>query len=496
MSVSFRSSPNVGRLAAAALVLAAACGGGGGGDPVGPDRTVARIVVTPATPNVIAGQTLTLTAQPQNAAGDAITGQTIAWSTSDQAVATVANGLVTGAKAGTATISASIGSVSGSTTVTVLPQVAQVVVTPNPADVFVGQTVKLSAALSDAAGAPITGRPVTWSSSSDAAAAVSADGTVTGKVVGQVVITASAEGRSGSATVNVRPVPVASVTVSPDPLTISFGNGGTLTATTKDAAGNTLTGRTVAWTSDNEAVATVNAVGVVTAKGVGSTTVRATSEGKVGTATVTVMGGVAVTPSSVTVEAGDTTRLSAIIKDNAGNPVTGQTVTWTTSDASKATVDGAGKVTGVSVGTATISATSGTQSGTATVTVVDTKGPELTGLLISPDTVNVRTAPATVTFSAKLTDPSGIARFDVTATSPKGTALQCRSTAPVTAAAATSASPSGTYSCSITIPAGAEAGQWSLLIGALDGTAAGNATILTSATLDTMKISPSRLTVQ
>jgi uncharacterized protein YjdB len=61
-----------------------------------------------------------------------------------------------------------------------------------------------------------------------------------------------------------------------------------LTALTRDASGNVLTGRVVTWTSSNTAVASVSSAGVVTGVKVGTATITATSEGKTGTATVTV----------------------------------------------------------------------------------------------------------------------------------------------------------------------------------------------------------------
>src|SRR5438128_7201445 len=97
------------------------------------------------------------------------------------------------------------------------------------------------------------------------------------------------EGRTGSATVTVALIPVASVVVSPAPATLPVGGTLQLTVTLKDANGTTLTGRTVAWTSSTTTVATVSPSGLVTdvASG-GTTTITATSEGKSGTSVVTV----------------------------------------------------------------------------------------------------------------------------------------------------------------------------------------------------------------
>src|SRR6266542_3024841 len=164
------------------------------------------------------------------------------------------------------------------------------------------------------------------------------------------------------------PTPVASVTVTP--AAAAVGATVQLTATTKDAAGNVLTGRTVTWTSSNTTVATVNAAGLVTGAAAGTATITATSEGKTGTAAITVttpVASVTVTPTPAAVVVGQTVQLTATTKDAAANVLTGRTVTWASSAPGVATVSGTGLVTGVTAGTATITATSEGQSGTAAI---------------------------------------------------------------------------------------------------------------------------------
>jgi trimeric autotransporter adhesin len=80
------------------------------------------------------------------------------------------------------------------------------------------------------------------------------------------------------------PAPVSSVSVDPSSASLLVGATQTLTATPKDAAGNVLTGRTVAWSSSDQSIATVSSGGLVTAVAAGSTTITATSEGKFGSA--------------------------------------------------------------------------------------------------------------------------------------------------------------------------------------------------------------------
>ena len=139
-----------------------------------------------------------------------------------------------------------------------------------------------------ASGNVLTGRTVTWSTSSASIATVSQTGVVTGVAAGTATITATSEGKTGTATITVTAVPVATVTVAPTTLPLQVGQTGTLTATTRDAANNVLTGRVIAWSSSSPNVATVAPNGTVTAVAVGTATITATSEGKSGTATVTV----------------------------------------------------------------------------------------------------------------------------------------------------------------------------------------------------------------
>lgn len=86
---------------------------------------------------------------------------------------------------------------------TVTSQVATVVVTPETAFITVGDTLRLGAATRDALGRPLDGRFVSWSTESAATATVSASGLVTGTGAGSIRITATSEGRTGSATITV-----------------------------------------------------------------------------------------------------------------------------------------------------------------------------------------------------------------------------------------------------------------------------------------------------
>ncbi|HEX9217107.1 MAG TPA: Ig-like domain-containing protein [Gemmatimonadales bacterium] len=84
------------------------------------------------------------------------------------------------------------------------------------------------------------------------------------------------------------PVAVAGVTISPSPTSVSVSQTVQLTATTRDAGGNVLTGRAVTWGSSDGTLATVNGSGLVTGVSTGFATITATSEGKSASADLTV----------------------------------------------------------------------------------------------------------------------------------------------------------------------------------------------------------------
>ncbi len=363
--------------------LAASCGGGGdvtGPPDPPPPPAVGSVELEPGTVNLAVRQTSQLVATVRAADGAALTGRTVSWTTADAAIATVGeSGLVTAIAPGEVQVTATSEGKAASAAVTVSAEpVATVEVTPSPASVAVGQTGQLAAVAKSAGGVELVGRPVSWATGDPALAIVSQTGVVTGMAVGEVTITATSEGKSGSSRVTVSAVSVATVAVTPATSSIATGATVELTATAKDADGATLAGRAPTWSTSNAAVATVSTAGKVTGAGPGTATITATIEGKTGTASITVtqaaVASVTIAPSAPTVTVGQRVQLTATVKDAQGAVLNGRTVTWTTSAAGVATVSGSGLVSAVAVGTATVTATSEGVSGTTTVTVTAAVG--------------------------------------------------------------------------------------------------------------------------
>jgi len=343
---------------------------------------VASVTLSPLSSSVAVGASLQLAATLRDAAGNVLTGRTVTWSASNARATVNSTGLVSAISTGTVTITATSEGRTGTAAITVTPApVASVTVSPASGSVSVGGTIQLTATLRDAAGNTLTGRTVNWSSSNTARATVNSSGRVTGIAQGSVTITATGEGRTSSASITVTPAPVASVALSPTSGSVAVGGTLQLSATPLDAAGNELVGRTVTWSSSNTARATVNTSGLVTGVSTGAVTIRATSEGRTASASLTVsqasVASVTVAPSTGSVTVGGTLQLAATLRDAAGNVLSGRSVSWSSSNTSRATVTSSGLVTGLSTGTVTITATSEGRSGAATLTVTQPSGSNL-----------------------------------------------------------------------------------------------------------------------
>jgi uncharacterized protein YjdB len=253
---------------------------------------VEAIDVSPDELQLSAGATGALDAQVTDAAGNVLTDRRIVWASSNASVATVSErGVVTAVNAGSADIAATAEGKTGVATVIVeaLPaRVSSVRIVPTSVDMFVAQSATLTATAHDSEGARIEGRTVVWTTNNVAVAAVSQSGRVTGLLPGTAKVTAVIDGQSATASITVRLVPVARVSVVPSSVTIDPGKSATLEARVFDADGNLLSGRTTSWSSSDTRIVTVTNAGVVRGVRRGSAVVTATVEGKFGTATVRV----------------------------------------------------------------------------------------------------------------------------------------------------------------------------------------------------------------
>ena len=154
-------------------------------------------------------------------------------------------------------------------------QIGGLDVTPEAATVTVGDTEPLTATATGVVGSPDTS--VTWSSSDEGVATVDASGLVTAVSAGTATITATSDFDgtvSGSAEITVVDA-IGGLDVTPETATVIAGDTEQLTATPTGVAGSPDT--SVTWSSDDEAVATVDASGLVTAVTAGTAIITATS---------------------------------------------------------------------------------------------------------------------------------------------------------------------------------------------------------------------------
>jgi uncharacterized protein YjdB len=179
---------------------------------------------------------------------------------------------------------------------------------------------------------------------------------------------------NGNGNGNGNPAAVNSVSITPATASVVIGRTTQLTATTQDAAGVVLTGRSITWATSAATIATVDANGVVTGVAAGTANITASSEAKSAQAAMTVsvvpVASVTVAPNAPGVKVGASVTLTATMKDEQGNVLADRVVAWSSSAPNVATIDAAtGVVTGVSAGTATMSATSEGKTGSTSVTV-------------------------------------------------------------------------------------------------------------------------------
>lgn len=159
-----------------------------------------------------------------------------------------------------------------------------------------GQTVQLVAKGTTAKGDEVAVPALEWSTATPGIISVSATGRVTALAVGAGIVTARSARVEGEIAINVLPVPVATLSLTPDPLALEVSPLGAgnqqLAALLQDSTGSTLPGRTITWSSTAPTVATVSPSGPVTAfvaaVGAGSAYIRAFSEGKADSVAVTV----------------------------------------------------------------------------------------------------------------------------------------------------------------------------------------------------------------
>lgn len=291
---------------------------------------------------------------------------------------------VTGLAPGTAILTATVRGVSATTTLTVTPAtIATMTIAPANPSIANGLTTQftVSGAFSDSTTQDLT-FDATWASSASDVATVSDDadskGFAQSLTVGAATISATFDGVSVSTLLTVKEKELQSIALTPTDSsitgfskTVDFIATGTYTdGTTADITS------TAVWASSKPEIATITTPGgVATTVAAGTTSISATLNGVIGKTdlkvTVPILQGLAIDTSSQFLTIGTSHQfiITATFTDATTQDVT-DSCDWYSNDVTVATVSTTGSVTGVAIGSATISATyGGDQTKTATVTI-------------------------------------------------------------------------------------------------------------------------------
>ncbi len=407
------------RLTVGACLLLAACSSSG--DVI---RSLQSIGVTPTNPSLAAGTTLQLkaTATYTDLATEDVSDST-GWTSSDAAVLTVSSsGLVTAVAPGTANVTATSGSVAGSTTVTVTAATLQsLAVTPAAPSIAKGTTRQFTATgtYTDGSTQDITSQ-ATWTSSAPTIATVSdaagSKGLGTAVAVGTTTVSAALDGVTGSTDLTVTAATLQSIAVTPPTPSVAKGRTVqfTATGTYSDSSTQDITGQ-VTWASATTTVATVSSAagsnGLATTLGVGTSDISAALDGKTGGTTLTVtaatLDSIAVTPPAPTAAKGTTLQFTATgtYSDHSTQDITTQ-VTWASATTTVATISNAagsrGLATAVNVGTSSVSASLPGVTGSTLLTV---SAATLQSIAVTPTTPSfAKGSPVQFTATGTYTD--------------------------------------------------------------------------------------------
>ncbi|NNF38133.1 MAG: hypothetical protein HKN71_05670, partial [Gemmatimonadetes bacterium] len=390
--------------------------------PSEPGLGTGRVVVSPSSSTLtFRGESVALDAVAFDAAGDATNDGGFSWSSSNRDVATVTgtgrNAVVTAVGQGTAVITASLDGMSGDAIITVAPGLERITLTPDPLRLFVGDTGGITAVATDAGGGIIMGLGYSWTSTDESVATVDGAGLVTAVAAGSTTIRAASGSVHGEAEVIVEAVPVASVLVEPDSASMAVDGQVAYSVRAFDAAGAELFGRAATWAIGDEAIATVDATGVVTGVAAGSTKVTATVEGASDDAIVVVaaaapisVNSVIVQPDSASILVGGGLLYTVRTFDATGAELFGRPVTWVTGNGSVASVNANGFVTGVAVGSTTVTATVEGVTDAAIVVVTAPAPTPVDSIEVQPDSASMVVGAATA-YTARAFDASGAELF-------------------------------------------------------------------------------------
>jgi hypothetical protein len=353
---------------------------------VGPAILVS-LAVTPANSWFALGTTLPLVATGTYSDGSTLVLTTSAtWSTADSTIATVnSQGVASSVALGSTTVTATSGTISGSTTLTISPAVlVSIAVTPAIPTIPLGTNEQFTATgtYTDGSTQNITST-VQWSSDTATVATIgnAAPTQGLGSSVGEgtATITATSGSVSGSTTLTVSTAGLVSLAVTPATPSIALGTSEQFTATGTFTDGSTqdMTS-TATWSSDTVSTAPINNVGLAQSTGIGMANITASAGTVSGSTELTVTAAalvsIAINPQTSTVALGATQPFTAAgtYTDGSTQDLT-QSGHWSSTVATVATISNTAGTGGLAstlgTGTTTIGISSGAISATAELVV-------------------------------------------------------------------------------------------------------------------------------
>ncbi len=282
---------------------------------------------------------------------------------------------------------------------------AQVVVTPDSVALDPSQTQQFSTFGRTATGdsVPVT---VSWSAS---VGTITSSGFYTADTsLSDAVVTASLSTDPLSGTAHVKKKRVVQIVVTPASVTLPEGGGQQFYAYGRNNIGDSVS-VSVTYAATGGIITLSGFYTAGKAPGNFRVTAKQTGSSLADSSAVSVIpvpvAAVSVSPASVSLSVGGTTQLIATPRDSAGNPLTGRTVSWSSSNGAVASVNASGVVSGVAAGSATITATSEGQSGTSAITVTVATVP-VASVTVTPSSATILVG-ATVQLTATPKDSAG-----------------------------------------------------------------------------------------
>jgi trimeric autotransporter adhesin len=318
----------------------------------------------------------------------------VTWTSSDNTVVTIdSTGLATMNGAGPATITASVGAVSDTASVTVVAaHLLSISITPANPSIALGTTQQFTAIGIFDDGSTQQLPSVVWSSSNINVASINASGLATSTGTGTATITAASGSVSGTTSLTVTSASLVSIAVTPANPSMAIGTTRqfTATGTFSDTSTQDITA-SVLWSSSNAGVAAISNQGLASSVATGTTTIAATFGSVSGSTTLTVstahLVSITISPANPAIQRHTLIKFTASGTFSDSSVATNLSgLAWKSNHPNLASIRSTGVANGKKLGSVIISASASGVTGTTTLTVSNAT---LSSITITPAAPNV-----------------------------------------------------------------------------------------------------------